>query len=236
MSQINKLRKQIDKIDLQILELLKKRSKIAINIGKEKKSNNLFRPERQASILKKILKKNKNNIRTSHILSFWRSIFLSQIDIQGGIKLVISNTVSKSSIKTVYDYFSHDIEIITFSNISKALEKVYKEKNILMILPYPSDNKDAKWWVNKRLDSLYAIAALPFFLEKRKSPSLLILSKYKPTIEKDSYLLYISKHLIKDKNIILESKSNKYYLYRSNNMITNNNLKLFGILPKHYED
>ena len=236
MSQINKLRKQIDKIDLQILELLKKRSKIAINIGKEKKSNNLFRPERQASILKKILKKNKNNIRTSHILSFWRSIFLSQIDIQGGIKLVISNTVSKSSIKTVYDYFSHDIEIITFSNISKALEKVYKEKNILMILPYPSDNKDAKWWVNKRLDSLYAIAALPFFLEKRKSPSLLILSKYKPTIEKDSYLLYISKHLIKDKNIILETKSGKHYLYKSNNKIKNEDLRLFGILPKHYEN
>ena len=236
MSQINKLRKQIDKIDLQILELLKKRSKIAINIGKEKKSNNLFRPERQASILKKILKKNKNNIRNSHILSFWRSIFLSQIDIQGGIKLVISNTVSKSSIKTVYDYFSHDIEIITISNISKALEKVYKEKNILMILPYPSDNKDAKWWVNKRLDSLYAIAALPFFLEKRKSPSLLILSKYKPTIEKDSYLLYISKHLIKDKNIILETKSGKHYLYKSNNMIKNEDLRLFGILPKHYEN
>ena len=236
MSQINKLRKQIDKIDLQILELLKKRSKIAINIGKEKKSNNLFRPERQASILKKILKKNKNNIRTSHILSFWRSIFLSQIDIQGGIKLVISNTVSKSSIKTVYDYFSHDIEIITISNISKALEKVYKEKNILMILPYPSDNKDAKWWVNKRLDSLYAIAALPFFLEKRKSPSLLILSKYKPTIEKDSYLLYISKHLIKDKNIILETKSGKHYLYKSNNKIKNEDLRLFGILPKHYEN
>ena len=54
MSHIDKLRKQIDKIDFQILDLLKKRSKIAENIGKEKKSNNLFRPERQASILKNI--------------------------------------------------------------------------------------------------------------------------------------------------------------------------------------
>ena len=36
--------------------------------------------------------------------------------------------------------------------------------------------------------------------------------------------------------MILESKSNKYYLYRSNNMINSNDLKLFGILPKHYED
>ena len=236
MSQIDKLRKQIDKIDFQILDLLKKRSKIAENIGKEKKSNNLFRPERQANILRNILKKNGNNLNPSYILSFWRSIFLSQIDVQGGIKLLLSNNIANSYIKTIYDYFSHDIEIITINNTSKALEKVYNGKNILTILPYPSYNKGAQWWTNKRLEKLYGIAALPFFLRKKKSPSLIIVSKYKPLIEKGSYFLYISKYLIKDKNTILISKSGKYYLYRSNNMINNNDLKLFGILPKHYED
>ena len=236
MSQIDKLRKQIDKIDFQILDLLKKRSKIAKNIGKEKKSNNLFRPERQASILRNILKKNGNSLNPSYILSFWRSIFLSQIDVQGGIKLLLSNNIANSYIKTIYDYFSHDIEIITINNTSKALEKVYNGKNILTILPYPSYNKGAKWWTNKRLEKLYGIAALPFFLRKKKSPSLIIVSKYKPIIEKDSYFLYISKYLIKDKNKFLISKSGKHYLYRSNNMIKSNDLKLFGILPKHYED
>ena len=236
MSQIDKLRKQIDKIDFQILDLLKRRSKIAEKIGKEKKSSNLFRPERQANILRNILKKNGNNLNPLYILSFWRSIFLSQIDVQGGIKLLLSNNIANSYIKTIYDYFSHDVEIIIMNNTSKVLEKVYNGKNILTILPYPSNNKGAKWWTNKRLEKLYAIAALPFFLRKKKSPSLIIVSKYKPIIEKDSYFLYISKYLIKDKNMILESESNKYYLYRSNNMINNNDLKLFGILPKHYED
>ena len=235
MSHIDKLRKQIDKIDFQILDLLKKRSKISENIGKEKKSNNLFRPERQASILRNILKKNGNNLNPLHILSFWRSIFLSQIAVQGGIKLILSNNIANSYIKTVYDYFSHDIEIVTMNNNSKALEKVYNGKNILTILPYPSNNKGAKWWTNIQLEKLYAIAALPFFLKKKKLPSLIIVSKYKPVIEKDSYFLYISKYFIKDKNIILETKSSKCYLYRSNNMIKNKDLKLFGILPKHYE-
>ncbi len=236
MNQIDKLRKQIDKIDFQILDLLKKRSKIAENIGKEKKSNNLFRPERQASILRNILKKNSNNLNPSYILSFWRSIFLSQIDVQGGIKLLLLNNIANSYIKTIYDYFSHDIEIITMNNTSKILEKVYSGKNILTILPYPSYNKGAQWWTNKRLEKLYCIAALPFFLRKKKSPSLIIVSKYKPIIEKDSYFLYISKYLIKDKNTVLISKSGKHYLYRSNNIINSNELKLFGILPKNYED
>ena len=236
MSQIDKLRKQIDKIDFQILDLLKRRSKIAEKIGKEKKSSNLFRPERQANILRNILKKNGNNLNPLYILSFWRSIFLSQIDVQGGIKLLLSNNIANSYIKTIYDYFSHDIEVITMNNTSKALEKVYNGKNILTILPYPSYNKGAQWWTNKRLEKLYGIAALPFFLRKKKSPSLIIVSKYKPIIEKDSYFLYISKYLIKDKNTVLISKSGKHYLYRSNNMINSNDLKLFGILPKHYED
>jgi chorismate mutase len=235
MSQIDKLRKQIDKIDFQILDLLKRRSKIAEKIGKEKKSSNLFRPERQANILRNILKKNGNNLNPLYILSFWRSIFLSQIDVQGGIKLILSNNIANSYIKIIYDYFSHDIEIITMNNTSKTFEKVYNGKNILTILPYPNNDKGSKWWTNKRLEKLYAIAALPFFLRKKKSPSLIIVSKYKPIIEKDSYFLYISKYLIKDKNLMLETKSSKCYLYRSNNMINNKDLKLFGILPKHYE-
>ena len=235
MDQINKLRKQIDKIDLQILNLLKKRSIIAANIGTEKKSDNLFRPERQARILKNILKKNDNNLKSSYILSFWRCIFLSQIDIQGGVKIIISGSIAKSYIKTIYDYFSHDIEIITINNISKALEKVYNEKNMLTILPYPNKNQNVKWWTNKKLEKLYAIAALPFYLKKKVSPSLLIISKYKPIIEKDSYFIYISKVLIKNKNIILETKSNNHYLYRSNIMVKNKDLKLFGVIPQHYE-
>ena len=169
-------------------------------------------------------------------MSFWRSIFLSQIDVQGGIKLILSNNITNSYMKTIYDYFTHDIKIITINNISKAIEKVYNEKNMLLILPYPNNKKRDKWWINKKLEKLYAIATLPFFLGKKKSPSLVIFSKYKPIIEKDSYILYISKCLIKDKKIILEVKSDKYYLYRSQSMVKNKNLRLFGILPKHYEN
>ena len=39
------------------------------------------------------------------------------------------------------------------NNTSKALEKVYNGKNILTILPYPSNNKGAKWWTNIQLEN-----------------------------------------------------------------------------------
>lgn len=234
MNEINRLRKKIDKIDLQILNLLNKRSKIAENIGKAKRSKNLFRPERQANILKNLLKSD-NEINPSFILAFWRSIFLSQIDIQGGIKLIMSKGIAKFNVKTVYDYFSHDVDIITINNFKKALEKLSKEKNSLLILPYPSNNEKSKWWASKEVEKFYAIATLPFFLKKKNYPSLVIISKYKPNVEKDCFILYRSKYLLKEKNLKLETKSNKNYLYKSDCEIENKYLKLFGVLPKSYE-
>ena len=61
MKNIEKLRNQIDKIDNQILNLLKNRSKLSLEIGILKKrksgSENLFRPERQVKILSRLFLK-----------------------------------------------------------------------------------------------------------------------------------------------------------------------------------
>ena len=234
MNEINRLRKKIDKIDLQIVNLLNKRSKIAENIGKEKRSKNLFRPERQANILKNLLKSD-NEINPSFILALWRSIFLSQIDIQGGIKLIMSKSIAKLNVKTVYDYFSHDVDIITINNFKKALEKLSKEKNSLLILPYPGNKEKSKWWTKKEVEKFYAVATLPFFLKKKKCPNLIIISKYKPLLGKDCFILYRSKFLLKEQNLELEAKINKNYLYKSDSEIKNKYLKLFGVIPKSYE-
>jgi chorismate mutase len=235
MDEIKKLRKHIDKIDLKVLTLLNERSNIAARIGIEKKSNNLFRPERQAHILKQLLNNKQNTIKPEFILAFWRTIFLSQIDIQGGIKVIIPKNIGNIDREIIFDYFSHDIKIIETDSIKKALEKTNKEKNILLVLPYPRKNNNLKWWIKKGVENLYIVSALPFFLKKSKHPSLVLISRYEPVIEKDFYALYISKIAIKDKNLTLVDRASKFYLYKSNRIVKNKNLKLFGILPKHYE-
>ena len=63
MKDLNSLRKKIDTLDSEILKALSKRAKIAIEIGEIKKENkeknNLFRPERQAFILKRLFQNNE---------------------------------------------------------------------------------------------------------------------------------------------------------------------------------
>ena len=101
MKEIDKLRKKIDKIDSEILDLFNKRSEVVIHIGKEKKSKNLFRPSRQSLILKNLLNNKKNKIKPQSILALWRNIFLSQIDLQGGIKILVLKYMSNIDIKII---------------------------------------------------------------------------------------------------------------------------------------
>ena len=78
MDELKKLRRQINKIDDILLKLLNSRSELAIKIGNVKKkvdkNVHLFRPERQASIIKRLIRQN-TKINALDIFSMWRTIF-----------------------------------------------------------------------------------------------------------------------------------------------------------------
>ena len=90
MVDIDKLRKKIDSIDNDILNLLNKRSVIATKIGKIKKKNgkstNYYRPERQINILRRLIKTKKNTLEIPFIINLWKIIFFFQTKLQGKIK------------------------------------------------------------------------------------------------------------------------------------------------------
>ena len=81
MNELKKLRKQINSIDDMLLKLLNSRAKLAIKIGNVKKNTDndthLFRPERQAAIIKRLINK-KTKISETDIFCIWRTIFFLQ--------------------------------------------------------------------------------------------------------------------------------------------------------------
>jgi chorismate mutase len=75
---IDDWRKEIDEIDKKILQLLNKRTKCVINIGKLKKQKgiSLYSAKREDEILKLLLKQNKGPLEEINI----RNIFEKIID------------------------------------------------------------------------------------------------------------------------------------------------------------
>ena len=235
MNKINKLRTKIDKIDIEILKLLNKRSQIALDIGKEKKSKNLFRPDRQANILKNLFNLKFNKISPRIIFSYWRSIFFSQINIQGGISLLALKSLKKKDMYYIYDYFSQDIEVKQYKNIESACEKLISDENKLLIMPYPTSNGLGLWWTEYDFKQSFVVASLPFLINKKQAPSLVVISKHLPVNEEDSCFLYISNTPIKNRKVFLVAKKNNNFLYKSYNKINNTNLKLIGLFSRNHE-
>lgn len=71
---LTEIRKDIDEIDFQILKLLNKRAKLALKARIAKGGVNVYRPEREAEIIKNILAKNTGPLSNEAIKGLFQSI------------------------------------------------------------------------------------------------------------------------------------------------------------------
>ena len=235
MKNLDKFRKEIDLIDDKILSLLQKRSKLALNIGKIKNHNsnnpNLFRPERQFKILKRLFLKKNNLFSAKDILSFWSKIFSHQTNLQGGIDFLILDILKKAEKKIIFETFGYDISIKTYKSVTRAFSEIKSNNNKLLILPYPGQIKRSSWWKNKGFKGLYIIAAVPFIYKNQSTPSLVVVSKNKPILEGDYSFLYMSTELIKEKKLKKINQSKSFYLYLTKKFLNYDKLQFLGAYP-----
>ena len=71
------LRKQIDEVDSQLLELLNRRSRLSLAVGEAKAhvpGTKVFDPAREAQLLEALIQRNPGPLTGGHIVSIWREI------------------------------------------------------------------------------------------------------------------------------------------------------------------
>lgn len=107
-NKLDALRKEIDKINQQLLELLNKRAKIAQEIGREKlmRGYPIYDPIREQEILTEILKNNKGPFPNDIIACLFKEIFkatkkLQQIDRNRQLKITYNNKKTIIKIKDI---------------------------------------------------------------------------------------------------------------------------------------
>ena len=80
--ELKDLRKQINSIDDEILQLLSNRSEIVLQIGKHKTKQNVIDPDREQKILDRLTKKSNGSYSNDTIVRLWREIFQSSEKLQ----------------------------------------------------------------------------------------------------------------------------------------------------------
>ena len=147
-------RKEIDQIDQKLLNLIHERSKLVVNAGKIKKKSGektFYRPDREASLIRTLQKKNKSSIPAKNIKFIFKEIISACFTLEKKIKVYYLGPRGTFSEIATTMHFGSSVETVETENIRNILIEVAKNNNSYGILPFENS---IEGMVNQSLDSL----------------------------------------------------------------------------------
>jgi chorismate mutase / prephenate dehydratase len=177
------LRLEIDAIDNAIHDLLMNRAEIVDRVATAKgtgtrKAAPLFRAGREASILRRLVARNRAPLPTDTVIGVWREIITSLTRFQGDfvIAAYAPEGVARYA-ELAGGHFGCREPLLKAPSIAAALAAVAKGRAQLAVLPLPGAEPRAErgWW--RRLGgagSLTLLARLPFAGSSRAPDAVIV--------------------------------------------------------------
>jgi chorismate mutase/prephenate dehydratase len=166
-------RKEIDDIDYEIIDLLNKRMQIVDKVGchkKEMKDRFFIRSNREADMIKNLIKRSGDKIPKPIIISIWRKIITAANILEQEVKIGIHNPqklVKYHNILT--NYYSEIVDVNDFTSSTNVISAIEKN-NIRLGIFYIDDKFDNidHWWINmaNSKNGLKVFAKIPFISYK----------------------------------------------------------------------
>ena len=134
---LSKLRKQIDKLDEELLELLNQRLKIAQQVGKVKKlrKEDVYAPNREKEVLSNLLKKNKGPLPASELKDIFREIIKTSLLLQKKLAIAYMGPEASFTHLAAIKNFGRQAQFISAKNIGDVFNEVEKERADYGVVP-----------------------------------------------------------------------------------------------------
>ena len=132
-------RKAIDQIDQKLLDLIHERSNLVINAGRIKKKSGdrtFYRPDREASLIRNLQKKNKSLISPENIKFIFREIISACFTLEKKIKVFYLGPRGTFSEIATTMHFGSSVETVETDNIIDIFREVTKNNNSYGMLPF----------------------------------------------------------------------------------------------------
>lgn len=140
---IEKLRKEIDVIDYQLLNLLNKRGKTVKEIAKVKKITGkvCYVPEREESILKRLLNKNKGPIGDQGLKAIYREVLSACRNLEARLKVAYMGPEASFSHIAAMGKFGSSADLIPAADIADVFARVEKSEADLGMVPVENSSE-----------------------------------------------------------------------------------------------
>lgn len=118
------LRKQIDAIDSELLQLLNRRALIAEQVGEVKKREGtpFFRPDRIAQVIATIQQANPGPLKDPHVTAIWREIMSACLALEAPQRVAILGPEGTFCEQAAMQYFGTAAEFVYCHNFDEVFE------------------------------------------------------------------------------------------------------------------
>ena len=116
------LRQHIDAVDAQMLELLNRRAALANEVGliKRQEGSPVFRPEREAAVIRGLQERNTGPIRSASLAPIWREIMSACRALEAPQRVAFLGPAGTFSEQATFQYFGSSIEQVPCSSIDEV--------------------------------------------------------------------------------------------------------------------
>lgn len=171
---LDELRSEIDTVDDSIHDLLKKRANLVQQIGvlKNSQQTNIFRPSREAFLLRRLLAQNSGNFSATSLIRVWKEIIGASTQMQGGLIIAycpINDSLNANQL--VREGFGSSVSVVHFQSPDEVIQSVIKGDVSLGLVPFPRQDDELPWWPllhsSKKEELAQVVSCVPFVMSNR---------------------------------------------------------------------
>lgn len=151
--QLKQCRDQIDAIDEQLLKLVNDRAKLAHEIGNLKNGGPIYRPEREAQVLRRLLENNKGPLSGEAVTAIFRSVMSNCRALEKELSVAFLGPLGTFSEEAANKQFGGLSSPVQCSSIDEVFRMVESGKVDYGVVPVENSTEGA---VGRTLDLLMA--------------------------------------------------------------------------------
>ncbi len=196
------LRREIDRIDTSIHDLLVRRSEVVGRIGAVKKRSGSsptgMRPGREARVIRRLIARHRGPLPAVVVARLWRELISAFTRLQGPLTVAVcAPEMSVGYWDLARSHFGSTTPMSLHRSPFVVMREVARGEGTVGVLPVPESDDEDPWWpllAAETNDTLRVISRLPF-VEDRSSrfgiPAALVVSKMPQEDTKDDRTLVV---------------------------------------------
>ncbi len=134
---LEELRKQIDEIDIKLVELLNQRARVVVDVGKIKNEGDkpVYAPDREKEVLAKVIKANKGPLPDKCLVAIWREMMSGSFILERPLRIAFLGPEGSFTHTVAMLKFGQSVDYEAVMDIGNIFDEVSKAHCDLGVVP-----------------------------------------------------------------------------------------------------